>query len=665
MANTIEFNNDFMMSFSAWYNRVNPTPLDKSSVFMSLAEAEDYAANSPIAYPGQIVAVVLSDKVDVYKINNHTLEPLGAKNAVISTYEDLMAQATSDNIGNVVYVSAPIDEVSEGDDAHPAYGAGAYIVTGEGGVMKLAQSTATGDYAADIAALQANKQDNITNDGDIIIVKKGGEGDDKDELVAKLKEGSFDLAWKKEIVGEGEDAHEVVTNILEVKTGETVIDSIDLDKFAIDGILESVTYVEEAEDDVAEEAPYLKFVFNTDADKEPIRVSVKKLVDVFDGSSLALSDAYADVTAYDASVIKAGASVDAVAAQLKQGIAEAQVAADKANDAIGSAPSEEVKYTQDEIDAAKAIVEADDYVPGADPEAEEIASKTTDDVKTPASEGDGLLGEIADVKSDISDLEERIEDVENAISFTDSEYIESEKLEDGSIKISAVTKSLAEAVGMYYNEDEQKWYGADNVVTEDGLVTAADIAKEITDDEKVIAAALNELKDLIDAHHNNADIHVTIEDKAKWNAAEQNAKDYALALVQDEDGNNLFDEAGAAEAVQDNLDDLEKYIKGDPDSEDADEKAGLEGRIDAVENAVAATSGVMHFKGVLTPTEGQSDEQVLATVDDAIQGDVYYIGLKEYAYTGSAWVELGDEGDKSIPLTGDNSVESACDWWTE
>lgn len=38
-------------------------------------------------------------------------------------------------------------------------------------------------------------------------------------------------------------------------------------------------------------------------------------------------------------------------------------------------------YTQDEIDAAKAIVEADGYVPGSNSEAEEVASKTTYDIK--------------------------------------------------------------------------------------------------------------------------------------------------------------------------------------------------------------------------------------------------------------------------------------------
>lgn len=42
-------------------------------------------------------------------------------------------------------------------------------------------------------------------------------------------------------------------------------------------------------------------------------------------------------------------------------------------------------YTQDEIDAAKAIVEADGYVQGTHPTAEEVANKTTNDIKNYSS----------------------------------------------------------------------------------------------------------------------------------------------------------------------------------------------------------------------------------------------------------------------------------------
>lgn len=44
---------------------------------------------------------------------------------------------------------------------------------------------------------------------------------------------------------------------------------------------------------------------------------------------------------------------------------------------------DEVRYTQDEIDAAKATINAPGYVDGSDPYAEELATKTADTVKTP------------------------------------------------------------------------------------------------------------------------------------------------------------------------------------------------------------------------------------------------------------------------------------------
>lgn len=55
----------------------------------------------------------------------------------------------------------------------------------------------------------------------------------------------------------------------------------------------------------------------------------------------------------------------------------------KPGETVKEAAVEEVKYTQEEINAAIAIVEAEDYVEGTNPEAEETATKTTDDVKTP------------------------------------------------------------------------------------------------------------------------------------------------------------------------------------------------------------------------------------------------------------------------------------------
>lgn len=62
---------------------------------------------------------------------------------------------------------------------------------------------------------------------------------------------------------------------------------------------------------------------------------------------------------------------------------------------LGTKAVPAVNYTQEEIDEAKAIVEADGYVSGSNPDAEAVATKTTADVKEPAKEATGIYQEIA------------------------------------------------------------------------------------------------------------------------------------------------------------------------------------------------------------------------------------------------------------------------------
>lgn len=50
------------------FTRTNALPIDDKSVFSTLEAAQTYA-QSATAYPGQVIAVVLSDKTDVYVIN--------------------------------------------------------------------------------------------------------------------------------------------------------------------------------------------------------------------------------------------------------------------------------------------------------------------------------------------------------------------------------------------------------------------------------------------------------------------------------------------------------------------------------------------------------------------------------------------------------------------
>lgn len=59
------------MEFPLSIQRQDAFPLDKNSVFYSLAEAQEYASSSPLAYPSQVIGVVneSEETVNVYKIN--------------------------------------------------------------------------------------------------------------------------------------------------------------------------------------------------------------------------------------------------------------------------------------------------------------------------------------------------------------------------------------------------------------------------------------------------------------------------------------------------------------------------------------------------------------------------------------------------------------------
>ena len=66
------------------FKRTNALPIDANSVFSTLESAQEYIANGA-AYPGQVIAVVLADKTDVYVINH-----LGDLQSIASSSSPMM-----------------------------------------------------------------------------------------------------------------------------------------------------------------------------------------------------------------------------------------------------------------------------------------------------------------------------------------------------------------------------------------------------------------------------------------------------------------------------------------------------------------------------------------------------------------------------------------------
>ena len=74
-----------------------------------------------------------------------------------------------------------------------------------------------------------------------------------------------------------------------------------------------------------------------------------------------------------------------------------QVAKNKLEIGVKSVPA--IKYTQEEIDEAKTVIEAEGYIIGSNPELENIATKTVDDIKNVAVEASGIFKRLEDLEN--------------------------------------------------------------------------------------------------------------------------------------------------------------------------------------------------------------------------------------------------------------------------
>lgn len=270
-----------------YLNRQNPIPLDGTSIYNSYAEAEAYARENVKAYPGQIISVVTESEVKVYKINNGKLEELGKGSLV--TDQNPKELATTDNVGQIIYLTKDV-KVTEGS-GEVTYSAGPYIVSGDGTVSKIGTTSASGDIAADVAALQG-KVSTLES-----TVGKKGSGDDASTGLVKdvedLKSEDTKLAGQITTLSEKVDKIKVeklttdengfaATYKFTDAAGHEVDINIPKDQF-----LKAVTYVadkpEQAEGNSADiEFPALKFEwqFADETIKQAVTyVSVKSLID--------------------------------------------------------------------------------------------------------------------------------------------------------------------------------------------------------------------------------------------------------------------------------------------------------------------------------------------------------------------------------------------------
>lgn len=379
-----------------YLNRQNPIPLDGTSIYNSYAEAEAYARENAKAYPGQIISVVTDTEVKVYKINNGQLEELGKGSLVTNQNPKLLA--TADNIGQIIYLTT---QVQDGKDT---YSPGPYIVSGDGTVSKIGTTSASGDIAADVAALQGK-----VGTLESTVGKKGSGGDDASTGLVKdvedLKSKDTDLAnqittlsgkvnnIKVEKLTPAENGFAATYKFTDA-AGNTVNINIPKDQF-----LKGVTYVAdkpaEAEGNSADIVfPALRFEWLL-SEQAVTYVSVKSLIDNYgikEGELYLKKDEsnnfYIDFDALKTAIIGSETDDNSVLGKIKAATDKATIAESTANAAKTVA------------DTATSTATAASTVAGEAKTAAETATSTANTAKTTAEQAKATAETAASTATD-------------------------------------------------------------------------------------------------------------------------------------------------------------------------------------------------------------------------------------------------------------------------
>lgn len=353
-----------------YLNRQNPIPLDGTSIYNSYAEAEAYAKGDPKAYPGQIISVVTGSKVKVYKINNGKLEELGKGSLV--TDQNPKELATTDNVGQIIYLTKDV-KVTEGS-GEVTYSGGPYIVSGNGTVSKIGTTSASGDIAGDVTALQGK-----VGTLESTVGKKGSGSDNPSTGLVKDVEDlkSEDAALAKQITTLDGKVNKIKVEKLATAengfaatykftnaAGKEVNINIPKDQF-----LKGVTYVvdkpAEAEGNSGDiEFPALRFEWQL-SEQAVTYVSVKSLVDNYgikEGELYLKKDEsnnfYIDFNTLKTAIIGSEDTADSVLGKIKDATDKAAAAERTANDAKSAADTATSTATAASTAAGKAKADA-------------------------------------------------------------------------------------------------------------------------------------------------------------------------------------------------------------------------------------------------------------------------------------------------------------------
>lgn len=202
----------------------------------------------------------------------------GNGSKAVTNYEAALAEASDDNVGQMVYIK------EESTYSGVTYEAGAYVVVGASTLMKLATSTASGDLDSDVASLNAQVaalSETVKNKVDV----KAGYSLVSDANITKLSgiENGAQVNKIEKIVVNG--VEQEITD----KTVSLTVSISDVEG-AADGRLDNAVI------DYVDEVPYLVLSFTEESEKANIMVDMSDFAGTSDftgytaGSGLSITD---------------------------------------------------------------------------------------------------------------------------------------------------------------------------------------------------------------------------------------------------------------------------------------------------------------------------------------------------------------------------------------
>lgn len=333
------------------------------------------------------------------------------------------------------------------------------------------------------------------------------------------------------------------------------------------------------------------------------------------------------------------------------------------------------KYTDDEIDKVEAVIGevaegetvvsliADAKKAGTDADAHLEAYKTTNDaaVKAAQDAADAAQEDATDALTKIGT--EKTETEEGTGIYGRIEELEAAIGEGGGVaqQIKAAIEALDATVTNAVEEGAQPDVVV-SVVEEDGKLTSvtATVTAERFDAYGAASAVQGETEETVAS----VDAKVTAINDSTTGILAQ-AKTYAeeqASAVQGETTETVASVDAKVKGIKDGLGtaaaaNVATVAIGTAD--EAKDALPTVGQVETyVTNEIKDLEGAMHFVGVITRNEGETDEQAIArVVTEPKAGDVVVMSDngKEYIYSGSAWREVGDEGlyvQKSTTIAG-------------